>query len=193
MITRRGLMIIMTCAGLMSAGCLDRRFVVETNAPGAQIAVDGKLIGPSPADSRWEYAGYYEFNAVAPGYQPLTERVLIRAKWYEYPPFDFFTEVVYPFRIEDSRHIHLQLEPARQVNQLDLIRGADSLRERGQTLPPTKVFDETATPPRGQAYSASPELPNSSASPNSPAVPSTPSPVNPASIPTPMPTAPNTR
>ena len=51
-----------------ATGCLDRRFVVETNAPGAQVFVNGRPIGPSPADTGWEYPGRYEFRVVAPGY-----------------------------------------------------------------------------------------------------------------------------
>ena len=32
-------------------------------------------------------------------------------KWYDYPGLDFFAEVVWPFRIEDKRLVHLILTP----------------------------------------------------------------------------------
>lgn len=160
---RRHSGIAIACVCLLAVGCVDRRFLVETNAPGAMISVDGKQIGASPADSRWEYAGYYQINAVAPGYQPLTERVWIRPKWYEYPPFDFVAEVLWPFRIEDVRRIQLQMEPKRPVDQNELIRNADDLRERGRALPPSRVPDEKGTPtpnaPLGSSGTAPTVLP----------------------------------
>ncbi len=122
-----------------TTGCVDRRFVVETNVPGAQVYVDGVPIGPSPADGSWEYAGRREIIAVAPGYESRVERVRFKAKWYEYPGLDFFAEVVWPFRIEDVRRVKLDLEPTRSVNQVELISNADSLRARAASLPPTSV------------------------------------------------------
>jgi hypothetical protein len=142
---RLGLVVAAVTVGL-SAGCVDRRFVVETNVPGAQIAVDGTPIGPSPADSRWEYAGSYQFIASAPGYQPLAKRVHFKAKWYQYPPFDLIAEAFWPFRIEDVRRVYLELEPLQPVNQAELIAAADQLRARGQTLPPSTVADEGDRP-----------------------------------------------
>src|SRR5436190_16711517 len=105
MTTGRFALLLWAGAAAALAGCVDRRFVVETNVPGAQVSWDGVPIGPSPADSRWEYAGYYEFKAVAPGYEPLTQRVLFAPKWYQYPPFDFVAEVLWPFRVEDVRRV----------------------------------------------------------------------------------------
>jgi hypothetical protein len=120
--------------------------VVETNVPGAQIYVDGQPIGPSPADGWWEYAGYREFTAVAPGYEPLYKKVRFRPKWYQYPPLDLVAEVLWPFRIEDVRRVRLDLEPLRPVNQLDLLASADSLRARGMSLPPSTVPDRSRRP-----------------------------------------------
>src|SRR5918994_6848496 len=134
-------------AGL-AVGCVDRRFVVETNVPGAQVSVDGVPIGATPADARFEYAGKYEFKAVAPGYEPLTQLVTLKPKWHNYPPLDFFAEVLWPFRIEDVRRVQLVLEPVRPVNQIELIQSADALRARGLSLPPPTVQDETTLPPR---------------------------------------------
>ena len=59
---RLGPVLVAVTVGLLT-GCVDRRFVVETSVPGAQIAVDGTPLGPSPVDSRWEYAGSYQLTA----------------------------------------------------------------------------------------------------------------------------------
>jgi hypothetical protein len=134
-------------AGTVLTGCVDRRFVVESNVPGAQISVDGVPIGPAPTDARWEYAGCYEFLAVAPGYEPLVQKVYFKPKWYQYPPFDLFAEVFWPGRIEDVRRVRLTLEPTRPVDQVQLLTSADALRARGAMLPPSTVPDEAPTRP----------------------------------------------
>ncbi|HET6576400.1 MAG TPA: PEGA domain-containing protein [Fimbriiglobus sp.] len=152
---RNGL--LLAAAGL-TVGCVDRRYVVETNVPGAQVSVDGVPIGAAPADARWEYAGDYEFKAVAPGYEPLTQRVTLRPKWHNYPPLDFFAEVLWPFRIEDVRQVQLVLEPVRPVNQVELLNAAIALREKGLNLPPPTIADETPLPP-GPPQTAPPVAP----------------------------------
>lgn len=126
-------------AFVAAVGCVDRRFVVETNVPGAQVTVDGVPIGPSPADAEWEYAGNKRFRAVAPGYEPLDQVVNFRPKWYNYPPFDFFAEVLWPLRIEDVRRVRLTLQPRQPVNRDALLQSADQLRVRGNSLPPASV------------------------------------------------------
>jgi hypothetical protein len=135
--------LVLVAAGTVGwlGGCVDRRYVVETNVPGAQISVDGVGIGPSPADNRYEYPGKYEFRAVAPGYEPLTKKVRFRPHWYDYPGLDFFAEIVWPFRIEDVRRVRLDLEPARQVNTPEILDRAAALRNKGQNLPPQSVPD----------------------------------------------------
>ncbi len=129
------------------AGCVDRRFVVTTNVPGAQIAVDGKNLGPSPVDSEFEYAGNYEFTALAPGYEPLRQKVRLAPKWYMFPPFDLITEVLYPGRIEDVRRVTLTLVPKQQLTDEQLLAQANVLRAQGKALPPPRFPDKKDAPP----------------------------------------------
>jgi hypothetical protein len=129
-----------------AAGCIDRRFVVETNVPGAQVFVNGRPIGPSPADTGWEYPGRYEFRAIAPGYEPLTQCETIRARWYDYAPFDFIVGVLWPFHIEDVRRLRFDLVPARQVNVEELQTRAEELRARTKQLPEPSVPNDDAKP-----------------------------------------------
>jgi hypothetical protein len=137
---RRLFAVLAGTAGL-AAGCVDRRFVVESNVPGAQVYVNDAPIGPSPADTAFEYPGHYDFRAVAPGYEPLTVREYIQPRWYDYPGLDFFAEVLWPWRIEDIRRVQLTMTPARQINTQELLGAAENLRARGQALPPSSVPD----------------------------------------------------
>jgi hypothetical protein len=123
-------------AVLAAAGCVNRRFVIESNVPNAQVYIDNRPVGPAPAHAPFEYYGYYTVTLVQPGYEPSVNRVHVRAPWYAYPPLDFFAEVLWPFRIEDVRRYNFPLTPARQARTDELINNADALRQRGQNLPP---------------------------------------------------------
>jgi hypothetical protein len=123
----------------ISTGCIDRRFVVDSNVSGAQIYVNNRQIGPSPADTSWEHPGRYQFRVVAAGYEPLTECRTVEARWYDWPPFDFVVGVLWPFHIEDIRRFHFELKPAQQANVAEVEAKAAELRERTNRLPPPSV------------------------------------------------------
>ena len=129
-----------------TAGCVDRRFVVESNVPGAQISIDGNPLGPAPADAPFVYAGKINVTASAPGYETLTERVWLKPKWYQYPPIDLLAECVYPGRIDDVRRIRINLVPAKPLSDAELLAAGDALRARGQALPPPVVPNDQPTP-----------------------------------------------
>jgi hypothetical protein len=135
--------LLFAAIGAICTGCIDRRFVVETNVPGAQVFVNNRPIGPSPADTGWEHPGEYQFRVVAPGYAPLTECRTVRSRWYDWAPFDFALGVLWPFHIEDIRRFQFELEPARQANVAEVQSRADELKARTQQLPPPSVPDDT--------------------------------------------------
>lgn len=128
------------------SGCVERRFVVETNVPGALVYVNNVPAGPSPADARWDYAGTYEFRVVAQGYEPLTRVEKVKARWYDYPPLDFIFETLWPFHIEDVRRFRFDLVPATAIRTDELIDQANAMRSQAQSLPPPSVPNDQFTP-----------------------------------------------
>ncbi|VTT98520.1 Uncharacterized protein OS=Blastopirellula marina DSM 3645 GN=DSM3645_18016 PE=4 SV=1: PEGA [Gemmataceae bacterium] len=120
---------------LASAGCVDRRFIIESNVPNAQVYIDDKPVGAAPSHSSFEYYGNYTVTLVQPGYETLTKRVHVRAPWYAYPPFDLLAEVVWPFHIHDTRRYYFELHEATKTRTDDLLNSAEALRLRGQNLP----------------------------------------------------------
>lgn len=136
-------------AVLGAAGCVDRKFVVESNVPNAQVYIDNKSIGAAPAYAPFEYYGYYTFTVVHPGYETVVQRRHIEAPWYAYPPFDFLAEVLWPGHIRDTRRIYIELYQAPQTRTDDVLNRADALRQRGWLLPPPERPADTR-PPRGQ-------------------------------------------
>jgi hypothetical protein len=135
MVFGRTLGIAAAFAGLLMAGCVDRRFVIESNVPNAQVYIDNRPIGAAPAHSPFEYYGYYNVTLVQPGYETRSERVHVVAPWYAYPPFDFFAEVVWPFHIRDTRRFYFELQEGTKTRVEDLVNDADALRRRGWDLP----------------------------------------------------------
>lgn len=116
-------------------GCVDRRFIVECNVPNAQVLINEQPAGPAPAHSSFEYYGYYDFTVIYPGYETYQQRVHVTSPWYGYPPFDFATEILWPFHIRDTRRYFFELHEAPKTRIDELLNNADSLRQRGNMLP----------------------------------------------------------
>ena len=144
MTTARTVRLAGVFAVLAAAGCVDRKFVIESNVPNAQVYIDNKSIGAAPAYSSFEYYGYYTIRIVHPGYETIVKRVHVVAPWYAYPPIDFLAEVLWPFHIRDTRRYYFELYEATQSRTDDILNAADALRQRGMTLPPP---DRPAEPP----------------------------------------------
>jgi hypothetical protein len=130
---------LLTTAALaagLCAGCVDRRFVIESNVPGALVYQNGVPIGSTPVDSQFVYYGKYNFTLVKDGYETQQVHERIAAPWFAYPPFDFVVEVLWPFRIHDTRRLFYELTPVKQVRPEELLSQANELRQQGQNLPP---------------------------------------------------------
>jgi hypothetical protein len=123
------------CVALVVAGCVDRRFIVESNVPDAQVLIDNTPVGAAPSHSSFEYYGYYTFTVIRPGYETITQRVHVTSPWYGYPPIDFLAEIVWPFHIRDTRRYYFELQEMTKTRVDDLVNDADALRQRGYNLP----------------------------------------------------------
>jgi hypothetical protein len=142
--------VIVVAAAVLAAGCggVNRRFVIESNVPNAQVYIDDKPVGAAPAHAPFEYYGYYTVRLVHPDHETLTKRVHVVAPWYAYPPFDFLADVLWPFRVEDVRRYNFDMQPLRRPDSGELIQRADALRLRGVTLPPAEDPDPNDPGPR---------------------------------------------
>jgi hypothetical protein len=153
-VLQTGLLAVLAIAG--ATGCVERKFVVESNIPNAQVYIDNRSIGAAPAYSQFDYYGYYTVQVVHPGYEIVTRREHIAAPWYAYPPFDLITEIL-PCNIRDTRRIYVELHEAPQVRTDDILQSAEILRQRATVLP----IPENPAAPRirpGQPQPAGPIL-----------------------------------
>ena len=146
MTTARTVRLAGLLAVLAATGCrgVDRKFVIESNVPNAQVYIDDKSVGAAPAYASFDYYGNYTIRVVHPGYESIVKRVHVAAPWYAYPPIDFVAEVLSPFHIRDTRRYHFELFEATQTRTDDILNAADALRQRGTMLPAA----ERPAPPR---------------------------------------------
>ena len=151
------------------AGCVDRKFVIESNVPNAQVYIDNKPAGAAPAYAPFEYYGYHTITLVHPEYETLVRRVKVDAPWYAYPPIDFVAEALWPFPIRDTRRYQFEMQRASPPRPDDILTAAEALRVRGASLPPA---ERPADPrPRPGAPVVPPVVPQPSPVPQPGSVP----------------------
>jgi hypothetical protein len=122
------------CLTLMS-GCVERRFVIESTPPGAKVYVNNRAVGYTPVDVPFTYYGKYLIQLELDGHQTLIKEQDVSAPWYEFPPFDFFAENLYPFKIDDVQRLHYDMAPLQRPNLDELRQQAEDLRQKGRALP----------------------------------------------------------
>jgi hypothetical protein len=128
---------------MLLTGCVERRFVVTTDPPGALVLRNNAPIGFAPADDHFVYYGNYHFTLIKDGYETQQVDQKIPAPWYQYPPFDFFAENFLPWHIIDVRRFHYQMQPKQVPHAEEMLNRAQELRDRGRIVTPPPE----ATPP----------------------------------------------
>jgi hypothetical protein len=120
----------------LACGCVERRYTVRTDPPGAQVIVNGESLGPSPASHNFYYYGDREITLVQDGYETKTLIEPINAPWWDNYLTEFFSENLVPWVIRDERDFTYKLEPARSPTQEEVQARAEALRSEAQVLPP---------------------------------------------------------
>jgi hypothetical protein len=122
--------------GALSTGCVDQRYLITSDPPGAMVYRNGVPVGPTPVDEQFVYNGKYHFTLVKDGFDTLQVDQDIPYPWYEVPPLDFVNEVLNPFHLHNVQAFNYQMRPAEPANKDEVIRRGEVLRQRGQSLVP---------------------------------------------------------
>ncbi|MCX7701709.1 MAG: PEGA domain-containing protein, partial [Gemmataceae bacterium] len=112
--------------------------LIVSDPPGATVVVNGQNVGLTPASVPFTYYGKYDITLIRDGYQTKTYQARIRRPWFQFFPLDFAAEVLYPGHIQDNRTLNFQMEPMVQPTSEQIIRSAEAIRQRGQTLGPSE-------------------------------------------------------
>lgn len=121
--------LLLTSAAL--SGCVERRLIFSSNIQDikVQMMLDGEPIGTAPTTVYFENYGERDWQARAEGYQTAGGRVELAAPWYQWPLFDFFSEVLIPFTIVDQVHVEVKLRPLEERETSGLLERANDYRE----------------------------------------------------------------
>jgi hypothetical protein len=134
----------------LTAGCVERRFVINSDPPGALVYHNGIYLGATPVDGYLVYYGKQQFRLIKEGYETLDIVQKYPPPWYEFPGVDFFTENINPFKVRDVRCLHYTMQPLKTIRPDDVRARAEQLRARGQTLgvpAPPRPIPVTPPPP----------------------------------------------
>lgn len=135
----------------MLTGCVERRFVITSDPPGAVVFDEkGEPLGATPTDRQFTYYGKYRFMLVRDGFQTQVVEEHFRTPWYEIFPVDFISEVLVPIRFRDVRRLHYTMQPAQVVPPEAVLQSGTQLQAQGRLLGiPLTHEVKIPTPPSG--------------------------------------------
>lgn len=122
---------------LFLVGCTERLLSIRSEPEGATAYVDGKAVGTTPCDVPFTWYGGRELVLEKEGYRTRTEILDVDAPWWQYPPFDFITDVLLPITVTDRREFAFPLQKqSTQPGEIDEIRTrAEELRKKAREHP----------------------------------------------------------
>src|SRR5215467_6691253 len=88
-----------------AAGCVERRYTIRTDPPGALVIVNKEEIGASPASRSFVYYGDREIDIYLDGYKPLHVIQPMNAPWWDNYVTEFFTENLIPVTFRDEKRL----------------------------------------------------------------------------------------
>jgi hypothetical protein len=118
---------------LTMAGCVERKLTINTNPAGAQVFLNDEEIGVSPVTTSFRWYGDYNITIRKQDCETLQAHRKLESPWFDYFPFDFVMQVLYPGRIVDSYEWSFDLKPQKDVGRQELIKAAEQIK--GQAEP----------------------------------------------------------
>jgi len=119
---------------LVVCGCTERRLFVRTEPAGADVRVNGKHVGRSPASWRFDHYGTVLVEVELDGHEPQQREVELRSPWWQKPGIDFFADVVLPARLRDEHAVEFVLEPVRTRSEAGVEHEVEELATAARAL-----------------------------------------------------------
>jgi len=128
---------VRVCAALglavvLLAGCVERRLTINTQPPGATVILNDQEIGTSPVTVPFNWYGDYWVRISKEGCETLNTHRKLKPPLHDYPPFDFFVEVLYPGRIVNAYEWTFELAPKQYPTRDELIEHAEMIKQNLQ-------------------------------------------------------------
>jgi hypothetical protein len=120
---------------ISQAGCVERRYTIRTDPPGALAIVNGEEIGQTPVSRSFVYHGDREITLMRDGYQTQTIIQPMKAPWWDNYLTEFFTENFLPYTLRDEHDYTYKLVPSTIPDRDNLMSRGQTLRSEAQTVP----------------------------------------------------------
>lgn len=122
----------------LATGCVERRYTIRTDPPGALVYVNGEEIGASPVSRSFTYYGAREIVLIAPDGTQKKIIQEVNAPLYDNALTDFFTENFLPVTLRDEREFFYTIEPNPPTDTNTLLQQGQALRQQGSFAPPPR-------------------------------------------------------
>ncbi len=118
-----------------TVGCIARTLTVESAPAGAEVRLNGRLVGTTPVTVPFRHYGVYRVELRKAGFETLESEEPVLAPLYARFPLCLFTELLWPGRIRDDDHfLTYELEKPRTPSRPELLERADAA---ARLMPPT--------------------------------------------------------
>lgn len=163
---RRSAVLLATLALTLLPACVTRRLLVESEPPGAEVRLDGHLVGTTPYQETFLSYGVRQVDLRAEdSLRHVQEYTLVRP-WWQVFPFGVLADLLWPADLLDEHTLKVELLPRgtaattwkdaedaqarfRRVRQQMADRAAafDGRPELGVIAPPDSAADDSSTAP----------------------------------------------
>ncbi len=130
-------MVVAVAAACVLTGCVERRYTIRTDPPGALVIANGEPIGTTPVSKSYTFYGDRTFRVIKEGYQTRDVVEKFKAPWYDNLLTEFFTENLVPYTFRDEVEFNYKLDPAVPDDASGVLNRAEATRRDGQA-PVTK-------------------------------------------------------
>lgn len=115
-------------AAVLVAGCVERTLTITTRPSGALVVLNDQEVGRTPVSVDFEWYGDYDVLCRLEGYETLKTHTKVNAPWYQWPPFDFVADVLWPATIHDRHYREFHLQAIGYPTPEELLERGDILR-----------------------------------------------------------------
>ncbi len=112
-------MAILLVVLLVSPGCVTRKLFIRSEPPGAEVLLDGEVVGTTPYEQEFLSYGVRRVELRLPGFQREVQAIDVERPWWQYFPMSLVTDVLVPWHIQDDHHFMLPLQTYQAVNGRD--------------------------------------------------------------------------
>lgn len=112
-------------------GCVERTMLIESKPAGAEVFVDGRSVGTTPAKVDFTWYGTRQIVLELDGYE--THRIVepVSPPWWQAPVLDLMTDVLIPAPFQDQHRFEYTLIPSGPPPEPAAVEeGAGPLRDQ---------------------------------------------------------------